>query len=87
MTKKIEELNESLFESNSSLTDTEQKLQLQETEWKQTEETLRRELAKSKETLTNMTSDKKALEAKFDSHISKFNAEKEEESELKSQRI
>lgn len=34
-----------------------------------------------------MTNDKKAIEAKFDSHISKFNAEKEEESEQKSQRI
>lgn len=31
--------------------------------------------------------DKKAVEAKYDSHLSKFNAEKEEESEQKSQRI
>lgn len=42
---------------------------------------MRRDLGKTKELLNSALADKKALEAKYDSHLSKFNAEKEEESE------
>jgi len=48
---------------------------------------LRRDLGKTKELLNGALADKKTLEAKYDSHLSKYNAEKEEESEQKSQRI
>ena len=80
-------MNEQLFETSSSLTDAEQKLQLQESEWKQQEEQLKKDLAKTKDSLTSALHEKKTVEQKYDSHISKFNAEKEEESEQKSQRI
>ena len=76
-----------MFETSSSLTDAEQKLQLQESEWKQSEDQLKKDLAKAKESLSNALNEKKTVEQKYDTHLSKFNAEKEEESEQKSQRI
>jgi hypothetical protein len=48
---------------------------------------LRRELTKAKESHSNVLNEKKALDLKFESHVSKFNAEQAEESELKTQRI
>lgn len=60
---------------------------MNETEWKSTEENLRRDLTKAKESINSAVNDKKALDLKYETDISKFNAEQTEELETKTARI